>query len=232
MASTAPTIHFDYALGPGQIPWPESNPAERDRSLQIVDQSRPDRSLPSRLFTIPLDILEHLLDLMTKRDAFQLSQTCKTFMWHPVVLKAIFHEPISLTEIQLWYRQLPDCGMNTKLMMGPPITRGINALTGPFVRRLAIPEWTSELDINHLTTCCPNLHAIDFTEIFKPVPHPDGWDSDEDEDEDLIPDDEKGGIDYWPSMFDRCPALFRNLRSVHLPFGCWRMVYSRRHSYQ
>lgn len=181
---------------------------------------------------MPLDILEHLLDLMTKADAFRLSQTCKTFMWHPIVLKAIFHEPISLREIELWYRQLPDCGMNTKLMMGPPVTWGINTLTGPLVRRLAIPEWISELDIHYITTFCPNLHAVDFTEIFKPVPHPVGWDSDEDSDEDLDSDEEEGGINYWPSMLDRCPALFRNLRSVHLPYGCWRMVYSRMHSYQ
>lgn len=29
-----------------------------------------DPFLPSRLFTIPLDILEHLLDRLTKKDAF------------------------------------------------------------------------------------------------------------------------------------------------------------------
>ena len=189
-------------------------------------ETRPNPSFPSRLFTISLDILEHLLDQLTKRDAFQLSQTCKTFMRHPVVLKAIFHEPISIAEIESWYRRLPSGGMNAKMMMGPPITWGINASTGPLVRRLAVPEWISEQDIHYLTAHCPNLHALDFTETFESVSHAVGQDEDEDEDE------EEEDIDSWPPVLDRCPTLFRNLRSVHLPYGCWKTVYSRPDSYR
>ena len=191
-------------------------------------------SLPSPLFTVPLDILEHLLDQMTKKDAFRLSQTCKTFMWHPIVLKAIFYEPISIGEISSWYRNLPDYGMDTELMMGPPVTWGINASTGPFVRRLAVPEWISEQDIHYLMECCPNLDTVNFTEIFDSVPHAMGWDSQEDSDSgsDADADETKGDMDLWPSSLDRCPALFRNLRSVHLPYGSWRTVYSRLHGYQ
>ncbi|CAF9941534.1 MAG: hypothetical protein ALECFALPRED_009176 [Alectoria fallacina] len=195
-------------------------------------ETRPNPTFPSRLFTMPLDILEHLLDRMTKRDAFQLSQTCKNFMWHPIVLKAIFSEPISIAEIGKWYRHLPDCGMNTKMMVGPPVTWGINASTGPLVRRLAVPEWISEQDIRDLIANCPNLHALDFTEFFESVPHPLGWESEEDSDEDSDDDEEQGDLEYWPSMLDRCPDLFANLRSIHLPYGCWRTVYSRLHSYQ
>ena len=190
-------------------------------------ETRPDPSSPSRLFTIPLDILEHLLGRLKKRDAFRLAQTCKTFMWHPIVLKAIFYEPISTKEIASWYRQLPDCGMNTKMMMGPPVTWGINAFTGPLVRRLSVPEWISEQDVHFLTAYCPNLHAVDFTEIFESVPHPVGWDSNPDSDS----DEEESDVIFWPSMLDRCPALFKNLRSIHLPYGCWRTVYSRRYDY-
>lgn len=59
--------------------------------------------------------------------------------------------------------------------MGFPITQGINAYTGPLVRRLALPEWISEQDLHYLTVLGPNLDAVDFTEIFKSVPHPKGW---------------------------------------------------------
>ena len=88
--------------------------------------SRRHPSLPSPLFTIPQDIFKNLLDRMTKGDAFRLSLTCKSFMWHPVILKAIFREPISSGEIELWYRQLPDFGTNPKMMVGPSVTSGIN----------------------------------------------------------------------------------------------------------
>lgn len=190
-------------------------------------ETRPKPSFPSRLFTIPLDVIEHILDRMTKKEAFRLSQTCKDLMQHPVVLRAIFHEPISLAEIEEWYHQLPDCGMNTKTMMGPPVLWGINASTGPLVRRLAVPEWISERDIHELTAHCPNLHALDFTEIFESDPDVMGWNSDQDSDGDA----EEGDINLWPSMLDRCPDLFRNLRSIRLPYGCWRTVYSRLHPY-
>ena len=197
----------------------------RDDILEIAEQSRP---VSSRLFTIPQDVLENLLRRMTKRDAFRLSQTCKSFMWHPALLKAIFHEPISISEIQSWYGQLPD----TKMVMGPPVTWGINAFTGPFVRRLAVPEWTSEQDIHYLTAHCPNLNAIDLTEIFETVNPPTGWYSDDSDDLYSALEEEEGEIRSLPSMLNRCPALFRNLRSIHLPYGFWNTIYSRRHSYQ
>ena len=112
--------------------------------------------------------------------------------------------------------------------MGPPVTSGINTLTGPFVRRLALPEWTSEEEITYLTAHCPNLHAIDVTEIFGSVPHPVA----------LLLDDYfnlfrgEEDIDSRPSMLDRCPALFRNLRSIHLPYDCADTVYSHLYSYR
>ena len=58
--------------------------------------------------------------------------------------------------------------------MGPPITWGINASTGPLARHLAVPEWIFEQDVHELTTHYPNLHALDFTEIFESVPYQ--WD--------------------------------------------------------
>ena len=62
-----------------------------------------DPSLPSRLFTIPLDILKHVLDRLTKGDSFRLAHTCKSFMGNPAVLGAIFREPISIAELAEWY---------------------------------------------------------------------------------------------------------------------------------
>ncbi|KAL9136702.1 MAG: hypothetical protein Q9175_002101 [Cornicularia normoerica] len=184
-------------------------------------------SFSSRLFTLPLDILEYLLDRLKKRDAFRLSQTCKTFMWHPVVLKAIFHEPISTREIENWYDHLPDRVMNTKMMVGPPVTWGINASTGPFVRRITIPEWISLQDLDYLIAHCPNLHAVDFTEIFESLP----YDVERPLEENLGSDSDYD-IEFWPWVLDWCPALFRNLKSIHLPYGCWKTVYSRQHSYE
>ena len=124
-------------------------------------------SRQSRLFTIPLDILDNLLDRLTRRDTFQLSRTCKTLISHPSVLKAIFCEPISLQDLQEWYRHLRSPGLKTKNVMGPPVTWGISNLTGPLVRRMAIPEWTSLQDLKYLVLHCPNLHAIDLTEAFE-----------------------------------------------------------------
>ena len=188
-----------------------------------------DPPLSSNLFSIPRDILEHVLDRMTKKDAFRLSQTCKTFMGHFSVLKAIFHVPISLQEIDTWYRDLPDCRMDKKLTVGPPVTWAINASTGPYVRRLALPEWTSEQDIHYLTAHCPNLNAMDFLGLFEFVPHPKGWHpGQESDDED---NEEVESVNFWPPMLDQCPALFRNLTYVHLPYGCWRTVYGRLHCY-
>ena len=51
--------------------------------------------------------------------------------------------------------------------MGPPVTWGISNLTGPLVRRMVIPEWTSLQDLKYVFRHCPNLHAIDLTEIFQ-----------------------------------------------------------------
>ena len=115
-----------------------------------------------------------------------------------------------------------------KMMMGPPVTSGINTSTGPFVRCLALPEWTSEQDINYLTSHCPNLRAIDLTEIFESVPHPVALHSDEYSNS--APGEED--TNSRPSILDRCPALFRNLRSIHLPYGCADTVYCHRHSYR
>lgn len=178
-------------------------------------------SLPSRLFTIPLDIFEHILDRMTKRDVSRLSQTCKTFMWQSSILKAKFYEPVSIKEIAYYYQSFPNYSIS-KSIMGPPVTWGINAFTGPFVRRLAVPEWISEQDIHYLTAHCPNLDTLDFMEIF---------DSEEDFGSDSGSNKTEGDIDIWPSMLDRCPALFKNLTSVHLPYGCWTM-YNRLQDYQ
>ncbi|CAF9929189.1 hypothetical protein IMSHALPRED_007844 [Imshaugia aleurites] len=197
-------------------------------------RTRTDPSIPSCLFTIPMDVLEHLLDKITKRDAFRLSQTCKTFMRHPAILKAIFYEPISIKEIISWYQQLPHCDMGIESMAGPPVTWGINASTGPFVRRLAVPEWITELDVHYLTAHCPNLDTLDFTEVFEYIPDLSGWDSDEDSSsESEFSDSESGEEDIenhiWSPVLDRSPALFKNLRSVHLPYGCWWIEYNRLH---
>ena len=191
------------------------------------EPSRPFTSLPPRLFTIPLDIFEHILQRMTKNDAFQLARTCKTFMHHSSILKAIFHEPISVIEIRDWYRHLPAHSMHVKTI-APPVCLGIIEYTGPFVRRMAVPEWISEQDIRFISILCRNLEALDFIEFFETVPNPLEWDSD-DESEDEEADEE--GISIWPSMLYNCPAIFRNLRSIHLPFGCWKTIWSRRHRY-
>ena len=54
--------------------------------------------------------------------------------------------------------------------MGPPVTWGISILTGPLVRRMAIPEWTSLQDLKHVFRSYPNLYAIDLTEMFQVGP--------------------------------------------------------------
>lgn len=220
------------------MPWDVDRHLTKNTDLPrktIFSKSKPisDPLLPSRLFTIPLDILEHLLDRLTKKDAFRLSQTCRTFMWHPVVLKAVFYEPISLAEIEDWYRESPDGEIDKELTMGPPITRGINAYTGPLVRCLALPEWISEQDLHYLTVHCPNLDTVDFTQIFENVPRIKGQRSGQgpDEDDDDGNENEED-ISYWPSILDQCPALFKTLKSVHLPYGCWKTVYSRLYRYQ
>ena len=179
----------------------------------------------SRLFTIPQEILINVLDRLTKKDAFQLSQTCKSFMQSSAVMEAVFREPISLGEINKWYGHLDDYekekNYRLEKVVGPPITWGINASTGPFVRRMVLPEWTSEQDIQHLITHCPNLDSVDLSEIFESVPWQQEGQSDEDDDE------EKESIHSFPSFFDRCPAFFQKLRSVDLPYGCWRGVHNR-----
>ena len=105
---------------------------------------------------------------MTKKEIFRLSQTCKSFMQNPALIGAIFYEPVSVADIGAWYWNLPDFEMNK--MVGPPVTWGIDASTGPYVRCLALPEWTSEQDVKHLIAHCPNLDAVDFVEICKSVP--------------------------------------------------------------
>ena len=109
--------------------------------------------------------------------------------------------------------------------MGPPVTWGINALSGPFVRRIALPEWTSEQDIHHLTAHCPNLDAVDFTAMYQSVPDRRVRQADDDTNENDsgdADDEEEEFFDYWPPWLDRCPALFQNLGSVRIPYGCWK----------
>ena len=150
-------------------------------------------------------------------------------MWHPVILKRLFHEPISSGEIDLWYQQLPPFTRNSKTLMGPHVTSGINTLTGPFVRRLAPPEWTSEQDTNFVIAHCPNLRAIDLTEIFEPSHFPPASRRDGYSKNSALG---KEATNCRPWMLDRCPSLFRNLRSIHLPYGCADTVYRHRHSYR
>ena len=217
---------------------------------------------PSRLFTIPLDILENLLDRLTRRDAFQLSRTCKTLISHLSVLKAIFCESISLPDLQNWYRHLHSSGLKTNKMMGPPVTWGISTLTGPLVRRMAIPEWASLQDLKYLILHCPNLHAIDLTEIFETGPKDALLYSDEvlysesgtDSGSDSVLDSDDNGIRSidWEKLINllgltkqpQLPhilykwrqngfvELFKNLRSIHLPYGCWKTVWSRHSGYK
>ena len=209
------------------MPWDVDRYLGRSTDLSIssdsktrTDSSRP----PPRLFTICPDIFQCILDQLTKKDAFRLSQTCKTFMRHYHVLKTIFHEPISITDIDEWYQNLSGYDLKRKLK-GPPVTLGINASTGPLVRRLALPEWTSLQDIHHLIACCPNLDTIDFTEIIvstSAVGGHLGLESDGSED-----DERKSEcINTWPPMLDQCPALFSNLRSVHLCHGSWQTTWN------
>ena len=198
-------------------------------TMSSKSTTTPEPSPPSRLFTIPLDILSIILDGMKKKDAFRLPQTCRHFMRNPAVLRAIFHEPISIAEIREWYRTWPDGKMDK--ITGPPVRRGINTSTGPLVRRMALPEWTSEQDIHYIITHCPNLDAVDFTEIVESVPNPIEEQSDDEisEDED---DEEEEYPDFWPPFLDGCPALFQRLTSISLHYGCWTSAYGRPGSYR
>ena len=165
---------------------------------KLKTKTQPD--LPSRLFTIPLDVLGLFLERLTKQDAFRLSQTCKAFMRHRLVLKAIFYEPISKKEVGDWYRQLPNYLLGIMGLQGPPVTCGIKASTGSLVGCLAIPDWITKQDIKFIITHCPNLHSVDFSEVFKSVSR------------------------IWPPVLDRCHPLFANLRSVCLPYGPWKAM--------
>ena len=150
------------------MPWDVDRFYGKDAKMQSKITCSRLEPKPSRLFTIPLDIFENLLDRLTRRDAFQLSRTCKTLRSHPSILKAIFYQPISLQDLQNWYRHLHCPSLKTKKMMGPQVSWGISTLTGPLVRRMAIPERTSLQDLRYLILHCPKLHAIDLTEILKP----------------------------------------------------------------
>ena len=196
-------------------------------TVSFNSKSTPDPSLPSPLFRISMDILEAILDRMTKKDVFHLSQTCKDFIQNPAILKKLFYRPISVEDILHWYGDLSGDGLNN--IMVPPVTWGINAFTGPSVRQLALPEWTSEQDINYLTSFCPNLDTVDFLEIFRPVQdqraaESNGNDNGDDDDQ------EDEAMDFWPPLLDRCPDFFRNLKAVHLPYGCWKYPSTRQHS--
>ena len=232
-------------------PWDFDRFYDKDAKLQSKIACSGLDTRQSRLFTIPLDILEKVLDRLTRRDAFQLSRTCKTLISHPSILKAIFYEPISLRDLQEWYRQLRSPRLKAKKMMGPPVTWGISKLTGSLVRRMAIPEWTSLEDLKYLILHCPNLHAIDLTEIFEigpkdAVQYSDGVLYSESDD---IWDSDDIGIRSvtWAKLINllglieqpQLPhilyqwrqngfvELFKHLRSIHLPYGCWRTIWSR-----
>ena len=237
-------------------PWDFDRFYDKDANLQSTIACSGLNTRQSRLFTIPLDILEKLLDRLTRRDAFQLSRTCKTLISHHSVLKAIFCEPISLQDLQEWYRHLRSPGLKMKKMMGPPVTWGISSLTGPLVRRMAIPEWTSLQDLKYLIRHCPNLHAIDLTEIFEIGPKDAAQYSDGVlySDTDDIWDSDDNGIRSitWAKLINlwglieqpQLPhilyqwrqngffELFKHLRSIHLPYGCWKTIWSRNTVYK
>ena len=141
-------------------------------------------------------------------------------MQNPAVSRKLFSIPISVADIHNWYLDFSGDGKFD--IMGPPVTEGINAFTGPSVRHMALPEWTSARDLHHLTTHCPNLETVDFLEIFRSIHGQRAWlvgyDIGGDDDQ------EEESIDFSSPLLDRCPALFRNLRSVHFPYGCWKAV--------
>ena len=166
-------------------------------------------------------------------------------------LKAIFYEPISLQNLQNWDRHLHCPGLKPKKMTGPPASWGISTLTGPLVRRMAILEWTSLQDLRHLILHCPNLHAIDLTEIFETRPKDVLQYSDEVlylETDDILNSDNNGirsiaweklinlvgltGQPHLPPMVYKWRQngfveLFQYLGSIRLPYGCWKTVWSR-----
>ncbi|KAM0799786.1 hypothetical protein BDR22DRAFT_822165 [Usnea florida] len=205
----------------------------------------------SRLSTIPLDIFENFLDRLSRRDAFQPSRTCRTLISHSSVLKAVFCEPTSLQDLQEWCRHLRSPGLKTKKKVGPPVTWGITNLTGPLVRRMAIPEWTSLQVLKYVFRHCLNLHAIDLTESFQFGPKDAEQYSDgvlySESDDDWDPDG--NGIRHiaWAKLIDllglteqpQLPhilyqwrqnglvELFKRLRSIHLPCGYWKTIWSR-----
>ena len=186
----------------------------------------PEPPSPSRLFTIPPEILAIILDGVERKDAFRLAQTCRHSMRNPEVLRAIFREPISIADIREWHRTWPEGRMDK--ITGPPVRWGINPSTGPLVRCMALPEWTSEQDIHYIITHCPNLDTVDFTEIVESVPNP----IEEQSDDETSDDEEEESPESWPPFLDRYPALFQRLRSVSLYYGCWTFRYGRPERYR
>ena len=206
----------------------ENVPAEFQTT---TDPSFPSR-VPSRLLTLPLDILIIILTFLAKTDIFQLAHTCKRLMRDPGIMKALFFEIIRIRDLMLWYRDLPFRGPHK--FRGPSVTWGINKLTGYYVNRMALPEWTTEKEILFLIAYCPNLHTIDFTEFFKTVPqrYRSIWSSNTNADEYDDGDDEDDQdrlYRFWPPWFHQCPGIFYPLTSMRIPYGWRRGLYSLPH---
>lgn len=114
------------------------------------------------LFNIPPEILQNILDYISKRDIFCLYLTCHGLKESPTILRALYTEIFDRDDLPLGTYE--EYIVNHRPIFNT-LLRGLTVNTGAFVRHVAVHEWFTETDISLLLKYCPNLESADFTGI-------------------------------------------------------------------
>ncbi|KAL8870590.1 MAG: hypothetical protein Q9174_003403, partial [Haloplaca sp. 1 TL-2023] len=156
------------------------------------------------VFSIPLEVLDLILERLDQRSALSLSFTCKAAAGAQLFEKHIYRDLTSGDDI-------PRGTFNEFKRNYRPrhrrILGGLNGRTGPMVKTMAVHQYMSADSLSEITRMCPNLKKIDFTAVEECIDWGD-WRG------------HKGkngtkALDFrWFIAFGSLPALFDQLTSV------------------
>ncbi|KAL8851891.1 MAG: hypothetical protein Q9221_003214 [Calogaya cf. arnoldii] len=108
---------------------------------------------------IPYEILKHVLDYLDQEDVLSLSQTSRQFRSEELLLNSTYEglirpSDVPLAAIKRKYKQWR--------LRVEKILKGVDAQTGPFVKRMAVPDYKTDEKLAKILQYCGNLEFVDF----------------------------------------------------------------------
>ncbi|KAI4248343.1 MAG: hypothetical protein L6R42_009290, partial [Xanthoria sp. 1 TBL-2021] len=111
---------------------------------------------------IPYEILDHVLGYLDQGDVLSLSQTSHQFRSEELLRKSIYEDLINPRDVPLQSNARKYEQWRSRIEY---LFKGLNPQTGPFVKRMAIPDHMTYEKLVKILQHCTNLEHVDFTGV-------------------------------------------------------------------